>query len=520
MSTTEEKKTETYATESQTLSVGNGTSIPAYPDSLNIVAGEKIFVGRQNGKKYLFVESPSDVVTAAQMFQGEELDIDPSGNPAVRVKRCPMNHYNAQILQQLFPFTRAVPIGLHNSYGFGDRLGLANAGHLRALQGFNFKPVLAQQSIRELTRTQRTPEEVMDAAVWAVYQEGYKNGFGADADHLKTTDDVDRLVKAGFTMFTIDPSDHVVGGVAALLDAELQRRVAGLPWKDFGDDWSTLSARYAGRVFKLDSSTSILAGEREIREACLKYMAAILNIKRIHSHLKTKYPDYNCEIEVSIDETDTVTTPFEHFFIVTELRRLGVTFVSLAPRFVGDFEKGIEYKGNIELFKDHYLKHVAISRHFGTYKISFHSGSDKFRVYEAVGSLPQTFIHVKTAGTSYLEALKVVAIREPDLFREILDFAVGLYDAERKSYFVSADMKKIKRGKDYKDSELEGLFASNDVRQALHVTYGRVLTEKDGKADFIYRDRIYRCLDQNEDLHYEVLTRHFRRHLMPFKNWQ
>jgi tagaturonate epimerase len=502
------------------MSFGNGFSIEVYPNSINETGRTRFLIGRESGKKYLYVVSTDDGEDVARKFEGEVVDSHDSAGKKLSVKRCEMTHRNAGSLQELFPFTRPVALGLQNSYGFGDRLGLANPGHLRALKGFNFRPILAQQSIRELTRTQRTPEEVMDAAVWAVFQEGYKEGFGADADHLKTTDDVDRLVKAGFTMFTIDPSDHVVNGVAELTDEDLVRKVTALRWKEFGDTNESLLSRYKGKTTKLDGTYSVTATEREILEACLKYMAAIINIGKIHTHLKTKHANYACEIEVSIDETDTVTTPFEHFFIVSELKRMGVGFVSLAPRFVGDFEKGIEYKGDIELFKDHYLRHVAIARYFGTYKISFHSGSDKFRVYQAVGSLPKTLIHVKTAGTSYLEALKVVAMRDPQLFREILDFSVGLFEDERKSYHVSADMRRIKAGKEYRDDELEGLFESTDVRQALHVTYGRVLTERNNKSEFIFRNRIYDCLERNESLHYQVLIKHFHRHLEPFRNWK
>lgn len=501
------------------ISFGNGLTVEAYPNSINETEGARIFIGRESWKKYLYIATQGRTVDVAGRFEGENVSVPSTNGKKVGLKRCPMSHHNAKAIQELFPFTRPVAIGLHNSYGFGDRLGLASPGHLRALKGYNFKPMLAQQSIRELTRTQRTPEDVMDAAIWAVFQEGYKDGFGADADHLKTTDDVDRLVKAGYTMFTIDPSDHVVNGVTDLSQSELVKKVNALPWLNFGDSYEKLLGRYKNRTTRLDVANSITATEREVLEACLKYMAAIINFRRIHTHLKTKHANYACEIEVSIDETDTVTTPFEHFFIVSELKRMGVGFVSLAPRFVGDFEKGIEYKGDIELFKDHYLKHVAIAKYFGTYKISFHSGSDKFRVYEAVGSLEQTLIHVKTAGTSYLEALKVVAMRDPDLFREILDFSVSLYDDERKSYHVTADMSKIKPAKDYKDGELEGLFTSTDVRQALHVTYGRVLTEKNSKSEYMFRTRIYDCLERNEDLHYQLLIKHFHKHLAPFKNW-
>ncbi len=503
-----------------TITFGKELAIKAYPNSINEIDGTKFFIGRDTSGKFLYIVSEGGAAKYADKFEGDDMSNLASNGKTIGLKRCPLNNRNAESLKEIFPFTRPVAVGLHDSYGFGDRLGLANAGHLRALKGYNFRPILAQQSIRELTRTQRTPEDVMNAAVWAVFQEGYKDGFGADADHLKTTDDVDRLIKAGFTMFTIDPSDHVVNGVTELSSDELAKRVRALPWQDFGDSSEKLLTRYKDKTFTLDPSHSITATEREVLEACLKYMAAIINIRRIHTHLKTKHANYACEIEVSIDETDTVTTPFEHFFIVSELRRMGVGFVSLAPRFVGDFEKGIEYKGDIELFKNHYLQHTAIAKHFGNYKISFHSGSDKFRVYEAVGALEQTLIHVKTAGTSYLEALKVVAMRDPELFREILDFSAGLYDEEKKSYHVTADMKRIKAGKDYRDDELEGLFNSTDVRQALHVTYGRVLTEKNDNSAYVFRTRIYNCLEANEDLHYQLLIKHFHRHLEPFKNWK
>ena len=69
-------------------------------------------------------------------------------------------------------------------------------------------------------------------------------------------------------------------------------------------------------------------------------------------------------------------------------------------------------------------------------------------------------------------------------------------------------------------TSLAGLFESNDVRQALHVTYGRVLTDKNQKSQYIFRDRIYDCLKRNEGLHYELLVKHFDRHLRRFKNWK
>ncbi len=104
-----------------------------------------------------------------------------------------------------------------------------------------------------------------------------------------------------------------------------------------------------------------------------------------------------------------MTTPFEHWLVASELRRLGVEWVGLAPRFVGDFEKGIDYRGDLEVFRREYLKHLAIAEALGPYKISIHSGSDKFGVYRVIGEIGKGGVHVKTAGTSYLEALRTVA---------------------------------------------------------------------------------------------------------------
>ena len=91
-------------------------------------------------------------------------------------------------------------LGLKKSFGFGDRLGLAGPGHIEAARKFDFAAIFAQQSIRELDRTNRTAEEVMEAAQSAVSDAGYKEPWGADADHLKTQEDVERMAAAGLRL--------------------------------------------------------------------------------------------------------------------------------------------------------------------------------------------------------------------------------------------------------------------------------------------------------------------------------
>ena len=243
----------------------------------------------------------------------------------------------------------------------------------------------------------------------------------------------------------------------------------------------------------------------------------IYQTNKLYRHLKDQYPDVPTEVELSVDETESVTQPFEHYLVASELRRLDVQLVSLAPRFIGDFEKGIDYKGDLRLFKKEYQKHLAIARQMGGYKISLHSGSDKFTVYDVIGSLKEEGgYHIKTAGTSYLEALRTIAKNSPGLFREILDFSRNIYLTEKATYHVSADLAEVPESSDCDDPGLIELFSHNDTRQVLHVAFGPVLTVKGKKGGFLFKDRILNCLTVNEVDHYAFLIRHIRKHIEPF----
>lgn len=412
------------------LEINSENGINVYPNSITNSNGCVYFIGIIDGEKSLLIIKNGAPSGDSDKFEGEIIN---SADTDVEIKKCPLNHVNAKSIQNLFPFTVPVLLGLNNSFGFGDRIGYANAAHLRALNGSDFKPVVAQQSIRELTRTERVPADVMSAAVWAVFQEGYKNGFGADADHLKTTEDIDLMINNGFTMFTFDPGLNVINEADSIPVDELTEKIEELPWEKLNDNFDSMLSRYHNVSFNLGDGFNITPSKEEILRASLKYGGAIAHIFSLYQHLINNYSDKPFEVEVSVDETESVTTPFEHFFIASELNRLKVKIISLAPRFIGDFEKGIDYKGDIETFKGEYLKHVKVSEYFGSYKISLHSGSDKFTVYKAIGSLKRGYTHVKTAGTSYLEALRVVAAEEPATFREILDFSRDLYVTEKES---------------------------------------------------------------------------------------
>ncbi len=408
-------------------------------------------------------------------------------------------------------------LGLRASVGLGDRLGLATAGHVRAVRavGGALAPIFAQQSIREMSRTGRTPQQVMDDAMWAVFQEGWQEGFGADADHLKTTGDIDACVAAGFTFFTFDPGEHVDNRAETATLAELRAAVEKLPWQRLEDDAASLNGRYVGRRFDVEGH-AVHFDEPALLRAALKYGRAVAHVTMMYRHLANAMGHANCEVEVSVDETETPTTHAEHVYIAGELRRLGVRWVSLAPRYLGRFEKGVDYIGDLAGFEADFAVHAAIARVFGPYKLSLHSGSDKFSIYPVAARQTRGLVHLKTAGTSYLEALRTIATLDPAFFRAIYAFARERYETDRASYHVSADLARAPLPESVADADLPALLEQFDARQVLHVTFGSVLTARNADGERRFHRHLTDLLRQHPEVYATYLEAHFLRHLTPF----
>ena len=401
------------------------------------------------------------------------------------------------------------PLGLSPSFGFGDRLGLATPGHIAAVKGTTFAPIFAQQSVRENTRTGRTPQQVMDDAKRAVDAAKWDAPWGADADHLKTVDDIPPFIAAGYTFFTVDPGEHVDNGADTDSLEALKQKVASLNW----DELSALYLSGGGeQVWGCFEAESLL-------RATVKYGRAIQHTVTMFKHLSELSPrplgegqGEGFDFEVSVDETDSPTTPLEHFFIANELTRNGVKFTSLAPRFIGRFEKGVDYIGDPSMNSGQALnaldaemsKHAAVTAHFGTYKLSLHSGSDKFSVYPLVAKHWGERIHVKTAGTSYLEALRVLARHEPDLFLKIYTLGRERYETDKKTYHVSAELSKLP-----KTDDLPSLLEDFHAREVLHVTFGSALAQ--------YGVELKAALVKHDDAYFDGLKAHFDKHLSLLK---
>jgi hypothetical protein len=430
------------------------------------------------------------------------------GEPQEGVLLCPLTPGNAAALRNRVAWLNPQPLGLKRSAGCGDRLGLATPGHVRAVRKVNgFAPVFAQQSMRENARTGRSPQQVMDDAMWGVFQEGWREPWGADADHLKTTADIDLCVAAGYTFYTVDPGDHVDNEAHTGGQEVLEDKLRSLPWQLLDDSPAELYRRYLDRRFEVED-LELQFDKTALARASAKYGRAIAHTAKMYRHLVVAMRSRSFELEVSIDETETPTSALEHFFISSELERLGVQWVSLAPRYIGRFEKGADYIGDLEEFDAELAKHAAIARALGPYKLSIHSGSDKFSVYPSFARHAGELVHLKTAGTSYLEALRAIAGVEPDLFRQILAFARERYAIDRATYHVSADPARVPAPEALADDRLAEVLDLFDGREVLHVTFGSVLDR--------FGVRLMATLSEHEESHYAALEAHFERHLDRF----
>ena len=411
-------------------------------------------------------------------------------------------------------------LGLQASFGFGDRIGLATPGHVAAMRraGNGIAPIYAQQSIREMTRTNRTPEQVMNDALSGARHAGWTQKQGADADHLKTPTDVDRTAAAGFVFFTIDPSDHVDAHADDYAPEELKTRHNELSATD-DVAWAT---RYQGPPIKLPSGAKVVIDAVAAQRAAVKYGRAVNHAVSLARHIDSVMTARNTpyEIELSVDETAQPTTLAEHYIVAHRCLNQGMKLVSLAPRFIGDFEKGVDYKGDLRAFDRSLADHAAIAQMIGPYKLSLHSGSDKLSIYSSFARITRGRFHVKTAGTSYLEALRVVARVDDSLFRRIIEFALQRYETDKATYHVSAKLSDGPKPAGLDAWKLEEIYIGDWAevpagkgftglaRQILHCTFGSVLTDPQLKGE------IHQLLSENQKLYDEVLADHFEKHLV------
>jgi len=293
------------------------------------------------------------------------------------------------------------------SMGVGDRFGRQGSAQLEAFvraraNGVEVTPVW-NKSHREHAITGTTPMSVRTEADAAVRDLGWNNSYFVDADHIRLNT-VDAYVESS-DFFTIDVADHIGGTRVDTACADTLSHLAG----SFG---------FPGVLSPISIS------EADISRVSAAYGPAVREATRIYERIASAKGPGNFVVEISMDETENPQSPAELLLILAAIANESIPIQTIAPKFIGRFNKGIDYVGNVDAFTREFSADLAVIAYaietFGlpdNLKLSVHTGSDKFSLYPAMRAALATFdagVHLKTAGTTWLEELAALAVAGQD----------------------------------------------------------------------------------------------------------
>ncbi len=313
------------------------------------------------------------------------------------------------------------------SFGIGDRFGHQGRAQLAALvqakeAGIDVTPVW-NKSNREHSIIGTEPADVRREADEAVAACGWKDPYLVDADHIGLSN-VDAFLDAS-DFFTLDVADFI-GQQAS--DADVSAFAA-----QHRDLIGTVQIPGIEKAFDVS--------EAALKSIASKYLVAVKEAGKIYRHIASKKGADNFVTEVSMDETDAPQTPVEMLVILAAVADEGIPAQTIAPKFSGRFNKGVDYVGDVDRFAAEFEADLAVIRFAvkeyslpANLKLSVHSGSDKFSIYEPIRKALKEFdagLHLKTAGTTWLEELIGLALAGGEglaIAKEVYATALGRMD--------------------------------------------------------------------------------------------
>ncbi len=405
------------------------------------------------------------------------------------------------------------------SFGVGDRFAHQGKAQLNAMieakkLGVDIVPVW-NKSHREHSIIHTQPVSVRLEADAAVKDLNWQNSYYVDADHINLSN-VDLFIEAS-NFFTLDVADYI-GKEASNEDIE---------------KFVEKCRKYIGalRIDGIDQEIEIT--EKMIKETASKVILAIQEAGKLYRHIESKKGKGNFITEVSMDETDLAQTPVEMFFILAAIADEGIPAQTIAPKFTGRFNKGVDYVGDVDQFDKEFNEDLAVIKYaikeFGlneNLKLSVHSGSDKFSIYGPINRAIKKFdtgLHLKTAGTTWLEEIIGLAAAGGeglDIAKRIYASAFDRFDELCGPYATVIDIDKselpsVEEVNDWTGDKFKKVVTHDqacedynlNVRQLLHVGY-KVAAE--------LGDLYIAALEKYEDVIAEHVTENiFERHIKP-----
>jgi hypothetical protein len=329
------------------------------------------------------------------------------------------------------------------SIGTGDRFAHQGKAQLQAVMKVKEKgadvAIVWNKSNREHNLIGTEPASLRKEAEDAVKALGWKGGYYVDADHIGLGN-VDRFLDAS-DFFTLDVADFTGKKAdAASIDAFVKKH-----------------ERYTGSLAIAGIAEPIKVSMDKLRAIAEKYLLAAQEAGKTFRYIESKKGKGNFVTEVSMDETDLPQTPDEMAFILAALADQGIPAQTIAPKFTGRFNKGIDYVGNVAQFEKEFDEDLCVIawaiKEFGlpdNLKLSIHSGSDKFSLYSGMAKALKkrnSGVHLKTAGTTWLEELIGLAESGGEglaIAKDCYKIALGRYEELRQPYATVIDIDQAK----------------------------------------------------------------------------
>jgi hypothetical protein len=405
------------------------------------------------------------------------------------------------------------------SFGIGDRFSRQGKPQLAAIikakqQGLDITPVW-NKSHREHTIIGTNHADTRKEADDAVAAYGWEGPYLVDADHIGLNNADEFIESSDF--FTLDVADYI-GQKANEADIEtfIQKH-----------------KKYIGTVKIEGIDETLNISEQQITAIADKTLTAVQQAGKIYRHIKAAKGSDNFITEVSMDETEQPQTPLEMLFILAAIADEGIPAQTIAPKFTGRFNKGVDYVGDVKVFAKEFEQDLAVVafavKEFGlskNLKLSIHSGSDKFSIYSPIAKAIKKFdagLHIKTAGTTWLEELIGLALGGGEglsIAKQIYTEALSRMDELCGPYATVIDIKKANLPDVQEVDKWEGRrfasalrhdqsceFYNPDLRQLLHVAY---------KLAAEMGTRFYNALDKYEDIIAQNVTENiYERHISP-----
>jgi hypothetical protein len=405
------------------------------------------------------------------------------------------------------------------SFGIGDRFCRQGKPQLAALikakeQGLDITPVW-NKSHREHTIIGTSHADTRKEADDAVAALGWEGPYLVDADHIGLNN-VDEFIEFS-DFFTLDVADYI-GKKANEADV-----------KPFVQKYK----KYIGTLSIDGIDETLNISEEQILSIANKSLVAVQQAGKIYRHIAEVKGTDNFITEVSMDETNQPQTPVDMLFILAAIADEGIPAQTIAPKFTGRFNKGVDYVGDVRDFAKEFEEDVAVVafavKEFGlpaNLKLSIHSGSDKFSIYAPIANTLKKFdagLHIKTAGTTWLEELIGLALGGGDglsIAKQVYAEALSRIDELCGPYKSVIDIERTKLPDPKEVDKWNGeRFASvlrhdqsckyynNDLRQLLHVAY---------KVAADMGTRFYDALDKYENIIAQNVTENiYARHISP-----